>query len=96
MKIMKNDVKTALIEEWKERGSSAQSFCKEKGIKPTTFYGWIKRNKKTKLSEFVEISKKQEKVKNSEIILEKGDVKIHIPASMLGSELKMIFKALDI
>jgi transposase-like protein len=96
MNTLKPDEKKALITEWRGTGKTAAEYCRIKGIKPTTFYGWIKNEKKNKLQKFVEISKTLEPVKKDEIILEKGDVKIHIPVSLIESELKQILKAFNI
>ncbi len=38
--------KQKLLAEWKKSGKSAAMFCRGKEIRPTTFYGWIKREKK--------------------------------------------------
>lgn len=97
MNTLKPEEKKGLIAEWKMSGKSAIKFCSEKGIKPTTFYGWIKKEKKNRSSKFIEISKKPLSIKTDGIIIiEKGDVKIHIPIELEKSVLVKIFKALEI
>ena len=34
---------------WRESGLSGSQFCKENNIRPTTFYGWIKSEKKRRI-----------------------------------------------
>lgn len=96
MNTLKPEEKKALINEWKVSGKSAKQFCSVKGIKPTTFYGWIKKEKKNRSSKFIEISQKSASVKTEGIIIEKGNVKIHIPIELEKDELVKIFKALEI
>ena len=75
--------KAKRLEDWKQSGKSAWAYAKENGINPQTFCGWVKRETQ-KASCFVEIS---ERVKPKpeplhEILIEKGDIKIHIPLSL--------------
>jgi len=35
--------KQKIVSEWKKTGLSKHQFCKEKGIIPTTFYGWCRQ-----------------------------------------------------
>ena len=75
--------KAKRLEDWKQSGKSAWAYAKENGINPQTFCGWVKREAQ-KASGFVEIS---ERVKPKpeplqEILIEKGDIKIHIPLSV--------------
>ena len=41
MKELSKEKKEKLIVEWEENGKSRAMFCQEKGIKPTTFCGWV-------------------------------------------------------
>jgi len=72
--------KAMWLEDWRQSGKSAWAYAKGNGINPQTFCGWVKREAK-KASGFVEI-KEQVKLKPEplqEILIEKGDIKIHIP-----------------
>ena len=71
------------VEDWKQSGKSAWAYAKENGIIPQTFCGWVKRETK-KGSSFVEIParKKPNSERVQEILVEKGDIKIHIPQSV--------------
>jgi len=53
MKILASEEKKALLSEWKESRKSIALFCKEKGIKTTTFYGWLKSEKRKERQGFV-------------------------------------------
>ena len=88
--------KQKLLAEWKESGKSAAMFCREKEIKPTTFYGWIKREKKESNSGFVQIKKVlKPAIQSEDISIEKGSLKIKLPANLIESHLEKIIKALS-
>ena len=71
------------LEDWKQSGKAVWAYAVENGIAPQTFYNWVKREEK-KTSGFVEIPvKKKIKIDTAqEILIEKGDIKIHIPLSV--------------
>ena len=95
MKELSKDEKQILLSQWKESGKSAAMFCREKEIKPTTFYGWIKRGKKRD-SGFVEIKKIKKPILKPElIVIEKGSLKINLPVSLIESHLEKVIKALS-
>ena len=70
------------LEDWSQSGKSAWTYAKENGINPHTFHGWVRRKEK-KVSGFVEIPehKMPEPELPQEILVEKGEIKIHIPLS---------------
>ena len=81
--------KTGWLEEWKLSGKSAWSFAKEKGLKGQTFAKWVKSEKK---NGFIEVHSKPKAVlKTSEVIIEKGEIKILGSSSFLplGSAVAM-------
>ena len=67
------------LENWKESGKNAWAYAKENGLKQQTFAKWVKAEKEEE-SGFVEIKTKIPQL--SEILIEKGDVKIHIPLGL--------------
>ena len=87
--------KTKLLEGWRESGKSISAYVKEKGLVRWTFTKWIKAEKNTKTS-FVEIpTEAVPRFKNDqEILIEKGEVKIHIPLTIGSSELRTIINVL--
>ena len=88
MKISKEE-KTRLLEEWKRSGKSAWAFAKEKGYKQQTFAKWVKAEKETQ-GGFVEIRQSVKSAINPEMLIEKGDIRIHIPLGMSSRELSAV------
>jgi len=80
---MSKEEKAMWLEDWRQSGKSAWSYAKENGIIPQTFCGWVKREAK-RASGFVEIpvSKKPRLETPQEILIERGEIKIHIPLSV--------------
>ena len=72
--------KAKLLKGWEQSGKSISAYVKEKGLVRWTFTKWVKMDRETK-SGFVEVPARY----ISEILVEKGDIKIHIPMA-LGSE----------
>jgi len=73
--------KALWLEDWKQSGKKAWTYAKENGLIPQTFCSWVKQDKK-KATGFVEITRhknpEQPQVQH-EILIEKGEIKIHIP-----------------
>ena len=87
--------KALWLEDWKQSGKSAWTYAKENGLNPQTFSRWIKAGTETK-SNFVELTTQviQPMQYPQEILIEKGDVKIHIPLCIGSKDLHAIFRAL--
>ena len=85
------------LEDWRKSGQSAWGYAKANGLNPQTFLKWTKADKakETKPS-FVEVPVKAiMPVKNDlEILIEKGDMRIHIPLSAGCSELQAVMAGL--
>ena len=95
MKKLSKEKKEKLIVEWEESGKSRAMFCREKGIKPTTFCGWVRKFKKRE-SGFVQIRQVNKVIQiNTSIVVEKNNIKINIPSDMIDKHLKTIFEALS-
>jgi hypothetical protein len=74
--------KSKLLEDWRGSGKKAWVYAKEKGINPQTFSKWTKR--KT-ASGFVEVKQPAGAgilALGNEILIEKGDLKIHLPSGI--------------
>ena len=71
------------LADWKVSGKKAWTYAKENGLIPQTFCSWVKREGKPSTG-FVEIPvhRKPKLGLPQEILVEKGDVKIHIPLSV--------------
>jgi len=87
--------KTKLLEEWRQSGKSISAYVKEKGIVRWTFTKWLKAEREGK-SGFVEVTAAVEKAipQAGEILIEKGEVKIHIPLTIGSMELRTIIDVL--
>ena len=75
--------KAMWLEDCKQSGKNAWAYAKENGLVPQTFGSWAKREEK-KVQGFVEIPahKKPKPDQLQEILVEKGDIRIHIPLSV--------------
>ena len=87
--------KAMWLEDWKQSGKSALAYAKENGLNPQTFVRWVKPKTENKAC-FVEVPVQ---VMSSlqgaqEILIEKGDVKIHLPLSLESRDFRTIFSAL--
>ena len=82
MKFSKEE-KEMWLKDWKKSGKSVWGYAKENGISPHTFRDWVK-SKAKKASGFVEIPARKilKRELSQEIMVEKGDLKIHIPLSV--------------
>jgi transposase-like protein len=91
--------KALWLEDWRQSGKSAWAYAKENGLCPQTFTRWVKLKTESN-SCFVEIPAQvipplqfTQQI-HQEILIEKGDVKIHIPVSLGCVELRAIFGTL--
>jgi len=94
MKYSKEE-KTKRLEEWKQSGKSAWAFARENGFKQQTFAKWVKAEKESK-GRFIEIRQgpRAATAEKPEILIESGDMKIHIPIGLSKSELSSVFESL--
>jgi hypothetical protein len=87
--------KSMWLEDWKESGQSSWSYAKSNGLNPRTFSKWTKSETEVK-SSFVEVPAQILKpiTEIPKILIEKGDVKIHIPLMIRCNELRAIMEGL--
>ena len=84
------------IEDWQKSGKKAWAYAKENGLIPQTFAAWTK-GLKEKPAGFVEIkSKIKPQLQQSEILIEKGDLRIHLPAGMNCREIILVIESLRV
>ena len=90
MKISEEE-KAMWLEDWRRGGKSAWAYAKENGLNPQTFVKWSKAGKEAETC-FVEvpavIMPPPREVR--EILIEKGDVKIHIPLELGRGEIRAV------
>jgi transposase-like protein len=87
--------KAMWLEDWRRSGKNVWSYAKENGLVPQTFSRWVKLEDGTKQS-FVEVPVQviQPLQNTPEILIEKGDVKIHIPLAIGSAELRAVMEGL--
>jgi len=93
--IYSNEEKEMWLEDWRRSGKSAWAYAKENGLNQQTFVKWTKSETEAK-SCFVEVPAQVIKPSSvmPEILIEKGDVKIHIPMSFGRGELRAVMEGL--
>ena len=90
--------KAMWLEDWRQSGKSAWAYAKANGLIPQTFAKWTKD--KGKESCFVEVSRHIRAPimaplqQTPEILIEKGDIKIHIPLLAGREELRAVMEGL--
>ena len=86
--------KAKWLKDWKRSGKKAWTYAKENGLVPQTFCGWIKKESR-KRNRFIEIHTKAI-VPTSMIIIEKGNIKIHLPLGMSREALRTVIEELGL
>jgi hypothetical protein len=87
--------KAMWLDDWRRSGKNAWTYAKENGLIPQTFCRWTKGETETK-SGFVQILLQSIPSPQGlfEILIEKGDLKIHIPLKMGSGELRAVIQEL--
>jgi transposase-like protein len=87
--------KAMWLDDWRQSGKSSWTYAKENGLNPQTFTKWTKSGTEAK-SCFVEVPTQivRPTLDMPEILIEKGEVKIHIPLMINRSELRTIMEGL--
>jgi transposase-like protein len=83
--------KAVWLEQWKASGKGARVFAEEHGLKGQTFSRWIKQQEGGG-KQFVEIRPERIACCAGEIIVEKGDIKVHLPLGMRGKEIRAVME----
>ena len=88
--------KAKLLEGWKASGKSICAYVKENGLVRWTFTKWLKADRKGKAS-FVEVTPPVMPPVTfaPEIVIEKGDIKIHVPLILGNIELRSVIEGLE-
>ena len=87
--------KAKCLEDWQLSGKSISAYTRENGIVRWTFSKWLKAYRNAKQC-FVEIPAPAIQVSSgmAQILIEKGDMKIHIPVGLSSQELRTIIEVL--
>ncbi len=83
--------KAMWLEDWRQSGKSAWAYAKANGLNPQTFVKWTKAETEAERY-FVEVPVPvmASTPCGQEILIEKGDVKIHIPLISGNRELRAV------
>jgi transposase-like protein len=86
--------KAMWVEDWKGSGMKAWAYAKANGLNPQTFSKWTAGPEKER--GFVEISAviQEKPAVSPEILIEKGDIKIHLPLAINRNDLRMVIRSL--
>jgi len=89
--------KALWLKNWKRSGKKAFTYAKENGLVPQTFLRWTKEKAESKPC-FVEVPMRalQPSPQAHQILVEKGDVKIHIPLMIGSRELRAVMESLGV
>jgi len=95
MKTYSTEERSKRVEEWRRSGKSAWAYAKENGVNLKTLKSWIKAEKEEKQN-FVEIPSKKAFPQDPipVILIEKGNVKIHVPLTAGSIELRTVIESL--
>jgi len=90
------------LEYWRQSGESAWGYAKANNLNPQTFVNWSKAEKEKKTG-FVEVLSAKATAQilppfqhTREILIEKGDVKIHIPLTLGRDEFRAVMESLGV
>jgi hypothetical protein len=91
MKRYSQEEKGKWLEDWQVSGKSAWAYAKANGLNPQTFIKWAA--KPVQSQSFVEIRAPQQE--NDELLIERGEVKIHIPLGINEAVLLKVVQSLS-
>ena len=96
MKKYSKEEKAMWLDDWRQSGKNAWTYAKEKGLVPQTFVTWTKPGKENTKQELVEVPKKvlQSSLQMHEILIQKGDIRVHIPLEPVLGELQTVIASL--
>jgi len=93
----KEEEKAKRLENWQQSGKSAWVYAKENRFNYKTLKNWISLETETKQS-FVEVPSNPVRQhifqQPAQILIEKGDMKIHIPLCVSKNELSCVLESL--
>jgi transposase-like protein len=95
MKRYNAEEKAMWVEDWKGSGKSVWAYAKENGLNGQTIIRWTKEAGAPQ--PFVEVRALPPEAVRSipEIVIEKGDVKVHLPRGITGEELRAVIAGMQ-
>jgi len=96
MKKYSAEEKVMWIDDWRQSGKNVWTYARENGLVPQTFMNWINPRKREAKQSLVEVPKQviQSSFNLQEILIEKGDMRIHIPIEPVLNELHKVIARL--
>jgi len=87
--------KAGWLEDWQQSGKSVWAYAKANGFVPQTFARWVKERAETR-PVFVEVPAplNEASLQVSKILVEKGNIRIHIPVTVSNDLLRAVIEAL--
>jgi transposase-like protein len=94
MKFSKEE-KAMWLEDWRRSGKSAWTYARENGLVPQTFAKWSKEKDEGQ-QHLVEVAVPAVYAQREalEILIEKGDTRIHVPLALGRGELRAVMEGL--
>jgi transposase-like protein len=95
MKRCSAEEKAMWLEDWKASGKSVWGYAKENGLNPQTFNKWARGSREVSQG-CVEIKAQSLETARytPEILIEKGNIKIHIPIGINRNDLQTVIQSL--
>jgi transposase-like protein len=94
MKRYSEEEKGIWVEDWKVSGSSLWAYAKANGLCPPTLQKWIRETQVPQGFVEVPVKIEAEDPLLPEILIEKGSIKIHIPAGLSRNDLRTVIESL--
>jgi transposase-like protein len=94
MKQYSKEEKAKRLEDWKRSGKSQGAYAKENGINPQTFNKWTKKKEQPEFVRVPQAVRAGITAERNEILIEKGEIKIHLPPHITAQELCAVVKSL--
>jgi transposase-like protein len=94
MKRCSEEEKEMWVEDWRGSGKSLNAYARANGLNVQTLKKWTAGPEKA--PGFVEISSEvaEKPPFTTEILIEKGDIKIHLPLAIKGNDLRTVLESL--
>jgi hypothetical protein len=94
MKRQSEEEKAMWVEDWKQSESSLHAYAKTNGLNPTTLKNWAREAEEGQ--DFVEVKSPLPIAMGyiPEILIEKGDIRIHLPVAIRREDLCAVIQSL--
>jgi transposase-like protein len=94
MKRYSKEEKAKRLEDWKRSGKSLWAYARENRINPQTFNKWTKKKEGPGFVRIPQAVGTGITAERNEILIESGEIKIHLPPGIAAQELCAVVKSL--